>query len=522
MVPTAQSPLGSIDLPVQQMDAFPWERDALILRQADADSAGTGAILEESTASVEEQLAEAYQYLRLTLSQWLIRDARGPATRATLGSLINSNLPLYEKRKRMDIMLEPLVHEWVSVEETTGRKTLSLLRQDCLSLAGEACSDAEGCRWITGEGMSRCLIHAPTRSAANDPIRIFTARLSDELLRYALPRREILNDTVPTIRTPRGSVRVGDELFAATKPKESAQAIMERLGFTGRVAMSFPEEMLRFEGAEEEPVEEGVAEKVVEADDERFQEELPDSWREKGLAIPQPPPGIENVSQLAFAEGTGRPLEKWEEFVKDRRKKLGLEGDPERPLQWSLQDFYVLTALTLSNILFVRRGAAGLIIDRWIQPPSSRAPRIEQSIYMMLWGPRRLLASRGTIYRFKAVDLPADLLDAMDRTRPMPEEEARGYTTEPITLAPAEAPAEAPGPEEEEEEESEEEVPQLEIANAPLLVAAPGPKPSAAEAVVAPILQSAAASVAAASERIATAAQNLVAPIQKSIASLTP
>jgi hypothetical protein len=301
---------------------------------------------------------------------------------------------------------------------------------------------------------------------------------------------------------------------------------MERLGFTGRVAMSFPEEMLRFEGAEEE---DEVAAPVMVEEDERFQEELPDSWRKKGLAIPHPPPGIENVSQLAFAEGTGRPIDKWEEFVKDRRKKLGLEGDPDRPLQWSQQDFYVLAALTLSNILFVRRGASGLIIDRWIQPPSSRwasVARAEQTIYIMLWGPRKMLASRGKIYRFNAKDLPADLLEALDRASPMSEEDARGYTTAPISLAPA-----GPGEEEAEVEvEASEEIPQIEIANAPALVAAPeveAPKPvevveaarpklSAAEVIVAPIVQGAASAITEASERIATAAQNFVASLAPS------
>jgi len=481
MVPTAAAPLGQSELPVQQVDAFPWERDAIILRSP--DSIGLpGAVLEEATASVEDQLAEAYQYLRLSLSHWLIRDARGPAMRNALAGLLNSNLPLYEKRKRMDITLEPLIREWISVDVTQERKALSLLRQDCLSLEGEACSGADGCRWVSDSGAgvatagSRCLIHAPTREAGTDPVRIFTARLSDELLRYASARRDVLNNTVAAIRTPSGAVRVGDELFMATKPKEPTRAIMERLGFTGQMAISFPEEMLRFEGAEEEVV-------AVERDGERT-EVLPASWIEKGLQIPTPPIDIEDANRLAFAEGTGRPIEKWEEFIKSRRQKLGVEGDSSRPFQWSQQDFYVIASLTLSNILFVHQEASGAIkIDRWIQPPAmgGAGARLEQQIYMIFWGPRELLISRGKVYRFLTKDLPSDLLTALDGASPVPENEAKGYSDQAL--------AAEPEPE-------------------------PEPKPvvaSAAETVVAPIVAGVVDTIAAASDAVAVAAKELIA-----------
>jgi hypothetical protein len=433
MIPTAPSTASTSDLPVQQMDAFPWERDALILRPADAISL-VGSVLEESTASVEEQLAEAYQYLRLSLSNWLIRDARGPAMRASLAKLLISNIPLYEKRKRMDIALEPLIREWVSVEITEERRSLSLLRQDCLSLDSATCAEAEGCRWISeatngvangaGQG-DRCLIHAPSRESGTDPVRIFTAKLSDELLRYSAERHEILDQKVQAIRTPRGAVRVGDELFMATKPKESGAAILERLGFMGHAAVAFPEEMMRFEGLEEEE-----ERPMVSALDSTT---LPTSWSTKGFRVPTPPPEIDDANRLAFAEGTGRPMEKWEEYVKDRRTKLGL---PDVPFQWSQQDFYVIASLTLSNILFVSQEPSGQIkLDTWIQPPSTTSTTVDKNIYMIFWGPRELLVTKGgKLYRFYQKDLPEDLLTAMDGASPVPEEEARG-SAESVTPA---------------------------------------------------------------------------------------
>jgi hypothetical protein len=437
IVPTAPAPLGSASssgLPEQQVDEFPWERDALVLKSP--ESIGPmGAILEESTASVEEQLAEAYQHVRLTLSRWLIRDARGPALRTELSTLIQSRLPLYEKRKRMDITLEPLISQWIAVERTEERKSLPILRQDCLSLGGDpaSCRAAGACRWVSSTALAvsasasaaatggRCLIHAPTRSEESSVSRIFTARLSDELLRYSGLRQDILDDHVQAIRTPRGAVRVGDELFMATKRKEGASSILSRLGFTGQTAVTFPEEMLRFEGAEEEeaPAAATAAAEVTNS--------LPPSWTSLGFQIPRPSPDLLDAHFLAFAAGTGRSIEDWDTIIKNRRKKLGLPGDPERSFQWTPQDFFVIAALTLSNIVFVHADPRGpLVVDRWIQPPVTGGATVTQPLFLILWGPQQLLVSKGKLYRFYGKDLPGDFLTALDSATPIPEVIARG------------------------------------------------------------------------------------------------
>jgi hypothetical protein len=413
MIPTAPQPVGSAglpNLPVQQVDQFPWERDALILRSPDV-SASAAVALEETTASVEEQLTEAYQHLRLSLSRWLTRDAKGPTFRKNMIVVMKAKVPLYERRKRMDILLEPKVREWVATEQTEERKTMSLLREDCLSLPEGTCATTGACRWSGG----RCLIHAPVRDATKtDPIRIFTARLSDEILRYAASRQEILDNKVVTIRTPRGIVRVGDELYMAIRQKESATDIMERLGFGEVAAMAFPEEMIQFTGAEEE---------MVQAVDETV---LPQTFLEKGYQLPNIMEGLEDPRGLAFAAATNRPLEDWEDLIKKGRTKIAdLQGDPTRPLQWSHQDFYVLSYITSAGILWIRQQANGSIaIERWVQAPP--AIKVAQPLYILLWGPNELTLTRGKSYRFMAKELPADVLTAMDATSPMTEEEAKG------------------------------------------------------------------------------------------------
>lgn len=421
MIPTAPASMDyASDLPKQQMDMFPWERDTLILRAPDAPVTATAL---ESSASVDEQLSEAYQHVRLSISRWFVREPAGIAAKTDLITLLKSGLPLYEKRKRADVLLEPFIRSMLAVEQTDKRRTLSLLRVDCLSLPQESCAGA--CSWSGG----RCLIHAPVREAATDPVRIFAARLSDEVMRYSWNRKELFEDDVLTIRTPRGPVRVGNELYVPVQPKATAASILARLGFTGTLAQQFPEELMRFEGLEEEanvplaPLATGPEEPI------QTGPVLPASWTEKGFQVPTPVPGLEDVSRLAFAAGTGRDIEEWEKFIKARRAQLSLPGDHSRPFQWSVQDFFLIAMMTQSNVLFVTPSADGMAVTvkRWIAPAGTKPT---DPVYMILWGPDQLLVTRGAgKYRFRAKDLPADMMAAIDAASPIPEEAARGMLT---------------------------------------------------------------------------------------------
>jgi hypothetical protein len=378
-------------------------------------------VMEESTASVEEQAGEAYQYLRLTLSNWLVstRDPRGPAAATELASILNLKLPLYEKRKRCDILLEPIIREWLSVEQTEERKPLSILREDCLSLNEETCNGV--CSWSGG----RCLIHVPTRSEAVDPVSVFTARLSDELLRYPSSKREILEQKVLAIRAPRGAVRIGDELLLATKAKESAETILERLGFFGQMAARFPEEMLRFEGVEED---EGKGPSIIEDNMEPEMESesgLPPAWTEKGLVLVDG-----STKQESFIQGTHTPLDGWEARIKKQRVTAKLPGDPNRPITWSIQDWFAVVRIVSSDILFVTRIPSGLLkISSWIKY-STPAASTWNSMYIIFWDDS--LVVRGKVYRFFQKDLPSDLIAAIDAASPITDEEAKSNVEAPV------------------------------------------------------------------------------------------
>jgi hypothetical protein len=384
-IPVTPEAIQAPSLPVDQVDAFVWERDALVLRPP--EQTGTLISLEESTASIPEQIEEAYQRIRLTLSRWLNRDARGPNFRRSLGIIMKGSLPLYEKRKRMDLLLQPKIQEWLIEVQADERVSLPILREECLTLDQDSCTGP--CKWSGG----RCLIHVPGQGEAT--AMIFTARISDELLRYAQQRRELLDDRVPTIRTPRGSVRMGNELYLATKPKETPEDILERLGILGSQATAFPEELLRFEGAED----------VIDLVDESM---IGPDWIHKGFSLPAVAEDLEDARGLLFAGVTGKSLEEWKDLLDKKR------GSPKE-LDWSSSDFQLIADVMQSNLLFVRGPAR---IEAWYQPAPGKI-KMPQTFYSVFWGPKQLLLSKGKDYRFVQSALPSSLLTSLDSAEPM-------------------------------------------------------------------------------------------------------
>ena len=472
-IPVASGP-NTTSLPLEPVDQFVWERDGLILPNPNAPP----VVIEFTEASgIEEQLAEAYQHLRLSFGRWL----NGPESMGfkndVLAVLGAESLPLYERRKRMDILLEPLLSQWIAVEKTEERRQLPILRQDCLAIADDEarCAAAGACRF--GEG--RCMIHAPTRPSTGsdsgsgsgpgaNPVRIFTSRLSDELLRYADSSRQVLTGTVSAIRAPRGVVRVGDAIYTAVGLKESATAVLQRLGFTGDVPISFPEEMMRFDGMEEE--EELV---VAAAAAPSSVTDLPAAWREMGFQIAQPQTeDIGTARRLALAAALDTALPTLEAAIQRKRAKYSLPTDI--PFQWSVQDFWILSRILLTNILFVHeQGNGSIVIDRWIEPTDTGAKRPPRDMFLMIWGPKQLAVFRGKDNRFSLQQLPTELRTALDSASPMSNEVAMGAVAEePVAAVSSTVAAVAAVPAEEEEEEAA-----LELAPAPTVepVVAPAP-----------------------------------------------
>ena len=210
---------------VRIKDLSQQEEDSILLKKADEESM---KLMREVEVNSEELLEEAYQYLRISLSNWLIREGHDVATQLELLRNARSRFPLYELRKRGDILLYGIVKAWIT---TNGEfEVPPLLRQDCILLKEGDCSGM--CSWSDG----RCKIHAPTYGSIRDPTIILTARLVDELLRTNGSAYEVLQKKerrVTRLRPPTGIVKEGDSQIVSFDGRGTKE-LYEQLGLTVR------------------------------------------------------------------------------------------------------------------------------------------------------------------------------------------------------------------------------------------------------------------------------------------------
>ena len=177
---------------VEEIDEMEWRMNHQIILEG-ADSIRTDSM----TVMHEKEFDEIFQHLRLTFSNWLAAADGGAGLRTALEDFIlNDTLPLFEKRKRLEILLAPTVTEWITtdVSDRDEQYSTSLLRVDCRIRSQGQCSGA--CTWK--EDSQKCKIHAAPKEGVSAP-QILLMRLIEELLRYAKRRQELFNQEVERI-----------------------------------------------------------------------------------------------------------------------------------------------------------------------------------------------------------------------------------------------------------------------------------------------------------------------------------
>jgi hypothetical protein len=155
------------------------------------------------------EFQEIFEHLRLTFSNWLATNPNGGTFRTQLEEVIFSRrLPLYEKRKRMEILLSVPIQKWITTdtepEDAARKKKVSLLRADCTLRDEVGCSGR--CAWrrrqAEGEEEGVCLLHVPPETQLGEdttPVsapRVLLLRLIEELLRYGERRHQLLHQDV--------------------------------------------------------------------------------------------------------------------------------------------------------------------------------------------------------------------------------------------------------------------------------------------------------------------------------------
>lgn len=189
-------------------------------------------IVVESVTSLEElhkteelstkEFTESFEHLRITFSNWLNSAQDGGAFRRDLqGVIVNRELPLFEKRKRIEIMIGSTVEKWITDADSgeDGPRQLSLLRVDCIGRKKDECGNT--CQWTEGGDGGKCLIH--TRKSKDEGAQHMSAahvlllRLIDELIRFGNRRREIFEQRVSQLAVIDNPIRIDDQYILPEK-----------------------------------------------------------------------------------------------------------------------------------------------------------------------------------------------------------------------------------------------------------------------------------------------------------------
>jgi hypothetical protein len=163
----------------------------------------------ESLRKIEtdKQLEETFEHFRLSFMNWFAgkEDGAGQVLRKEIYDIINPatrifgyQLPLYEKRRRLEILLGPTLMKWVEATEKGPNIFGTLLRVDCRQMKAEDCKLNGACYWEqTKKGSGVCKIHAPAIKENTNPKEdidvslLFLYKLIEELIRFP-PRRDQL------------------------------------------------------------------------------------------------------------------------------------------------------------------------------------------------------------------------------------------------------------------------------------------------------------------------------------------
>ena len=213
-VPVAPTSDPTLDLPqgILEVDEMEWSINKRIVIESDT---APDKLNEISQLKIKE-FDESFEYLRITFSNYLNSHEDGGNFRNELEAVIFSkDYPLYEKRRRLEIKIGPLIEGWIAERDEDKPRQISILRKDCTLLAEKDCTGM--CNW-KGEGSQKCLIHVskPSTTTVDGRVSapggiILLRRLIEELLRFGSRRRQIFEQRVSEITELTGAIREKDQ-----------------------------------------------------------------------------------------------------------------------------------------------------------------------------------------------------------------------------------------------------------------------------------------------------------------------
>jgi hypothetical protein len=193
------------------------EMEWAINKQVVVNSTASHTDLHKFSDFKVKEMNEVFEHLRITFSNWLnSSEEKEGAFRKSIEEIIsNRDLPLFEKRKRIEIMIGPEVEKWFSEKDEDSPMQPSLLRVDCLLKEKEDCRGK--CSWSTEQG--KCLIHVSKElnEGGGSIPRILLLRLIEELLRFGNRRREIFEQRISKLAVLDDAILQGDQYIVPEK-----------------------------------------------------------------------------------------------------------------------------------------------------------------------------------------------------------------------------------------------------------------------------------------------------------------
>jgi hypothetical protein len=166
-----------------------------------------------------KEFEEIFQHLRFTFSNWF--SLASPQLKTQINEILffngmpNINIPLFEKRQRLLIILENEILSWLDSTIPLPAREPSLKRIDCRVSGESQCKDR--CVW-KGEA-NKCLLHIPTNfDVGSNQVpadKLLVRKLIEELARFPEKRKELLQQDVGQYVRIFAPFRSGDQYIVS-------------------------------------------------------------------------------------------------------------------------------------------------------------------------------------------------------------------------------------------------------------------------------------------------------------------
>ena len=164
----------------------------------------------------QRDMDEIYQHLRYTFGNWISSSPEEDLRQRVERVIFRKDLPLFEKRKRLFILLSTEIQSWFYTDNYKRDDISSLLRIDCILRAETNCSGR--CVWRQSTDQvkkGKCLLHSPKEANLGgrkvNAVQFFVFRIIDELLRFPEKRKQLMEKEVSALVTLKDAVIIGKE-----------------------------------------------------------------------------------------------------------------------------------------------------------------------------------------------------------------------------------------------------------------------------------------------------------------------